>query len=76
MVFDADEFVSIKHGDGTLEGMISDAVAKGANGIVITWRIWIWRHRFMVTRASHRAVFDGRTADLEQRLGRKDAVQI
>lgn len=40
LVFDADEFLCIKHGDGTLDGMISDAREKGANGIVITWRIF------------------------------------
>lgn len=40
MVFDADEFVSIRHGDGTLDALIGSAVAKQANGIVITWRIF------------------------------------
>ena len=40
LVFDADEFLCIKHGDGTLDGMISDAEKQGANGIVITWRIY------------------------------------
>ncbi len=40
LVFDADEFLCIKHGDGTLDGMISEAEEKGANGIVITWRIF------------------------------------
>lgn len=40
MVFDADEFLSIRHGDGSLDGMISAAVAQGANGIVVTWRIF------------------------------------
>lgn len=40
MVFDADEFLSIRHGDGGLEGLLGDTVAKGANGIVITWRIF------------------------------------
>lgn len=40
MVFDADEFLSIRHGDGTLDGLIADAVAQGANGIVVTWRIF------------------------------------
>ncbi|MDH2326768.1 glycosyltransferase family 2 protein [Cereibacter sp. SYSU M97828] len=40
MVFDADEFLSIRHGDGTLDPMIADAKAQGANGIVITWRIF------------------------------------
>jgi hypothetical protein len=40
MVFDADEFLSIRHGDGTLDGLIGAAKAEGANGIVITWRIF------------------------------------
>ncbi len=40
MVFDADEFLCIRHGDGTLDGMITNAKAKGANGIVVTWRIF------------------------------------
>ena len=40
LVFDADEFLCIRHGDGTLDGMITDAETKGANGIVITWRIF------------------------------------
>ena len=40
LVFDADEFLCIKHGDGTLDGMIAEAEEKGANGIVITWRIF------------------------------------
>lgn len=38
LVFDADEFLCIKHGDGSLDGMIGEAEEKGANGIVITWR--------------------------------------
>ncbi|MEL6550235.1 MAG: glycosyltransferase family 2 protein [Pseudomonadota bacterium] len=40
LVFDADEFLCIKHGDGSLDGMISEAKALGANGIVVTWRIF------------------------------------
>jgi len=40
LVFDADEFLCIKHGDGTLDGMIAEAEEMGANGIVITWRIF------------------------------------
>lgn len=40
MVFDADEFLSIRHGDGRVDGMLAAAKAKGANGIVITWRIF------------------------------------
>ena len=40
MVFDADEFLSIRHGDGTLDDLISATRADGANGIVVTWRIF------------------------------------
>jgi hypothetical protein len=40
MVFDADEFVSIRHGDGTMDGLIAAAKAQEANGIVVTWRIF------------------------------------
>ena len=40
MVFDADEFLSIRFGDGTLDPMLDAAVAQGANGIVVTWRIF------------------------------------
>lgn len=40
LVFDADEFLAISHPSGTLDGMITDAVNRGANGIVITWRIF------------------------------------
>jgi methylase of polypeptide subunit release factors len=40
LVFDADEFLCIRHPSGTVEGMIDDATAQGANGIVITWRIY------------------------------------
>lgn len=40
LVFDADEFLAISHPSGHLEGMLDDAVALGANGIVITWRIF------------------------------------
>ncbi len=40
MVFDADEFLSIRHGDGTLDDLIASAKAQDANGIVITWRIF------------------------------------
>lgn len=40
MVFDADEFLSIRHGDGTLDGLIAAAEERGANGIVVTWRIF------------------------------------
>ncbi|WP_241523893.1 glycosyltransferase family 2 protein [Oceaniglobus indicus] len=40
MVFDADEFLSIRHGDGTLDDLLDGVVAAGANGIVITWRIF------------------------------------
>ena len=40
MVFDADEFLSIKHGDGTLDSLLAATKAQGANGIVVTWRIF------------------------------------
>lgn len=40
MVFDADEFLSIKYGDGTLDDLIAAARAQEANGIVVTWRIF------------------------------------
>ncbi|NPD15200.1 glycosyltransferase family 2 protein [Xinfangfangia sp. D13-10-4-6] len=40
MVFDADEFLSIRHGDGTLDDLIASAKERGANGVVITWRIF------------------------------------
>lgn len=40
MVFDADEFLSVNHPSGHLDGMLDDAVAVGANGIVVTWRIF------------------------------------
>ncbi len=40
LVFDADEFLAISHPSGNLEGMLDDAVAMDANGIVITWRIF------------------------------------
>ena len=40
MVFDADEFLSIRYGDGSLDDLIAATKAKNANGIVITWRIF------------------------------------
>lgn len=40
LVFDADEFLCIKYGDGTLNDMLDATVAQGANGVVITWRIF------------------------------------
>lgn len=40
MVFDADEFLSIRYGDGTLDDLITAAKAQNANGIVVTWRIF------------------------------------
>lgn len=40
MVFDADEFLSVNHPSGHLDGMLDDTVALGANGIVVTWRIF------------------------------------
>jgi hypothetical protein len=38
LLFDADEFLCIRHGDGSIDGMISSAKEVDANGIVITWR--------------------------------------
>lgn len=40
IVFDADEFLSIRYGDGTLDDLLNATKAQGANGIVITWRIF------------------------------------
>ncbi|MEM9967902.1 MAG: glycosyltransferase family 2 protein [Pseudomonadota bacterium] len=40
IVFDADEFLCINHPSGHLDGMLDDVVARGANGIVMTWRIF------------------------------------
>ncbi|WP_224824956.1 glycosyltransferase family 2 protein [Cognatishimia sp. MH4019] len=40
LVFDADEFLCIKHGDGSLDGLIDGIKAEGGNGMVITWRIF------------------------------------
>lgn len=40
MVFDADEFLSIRYGDGTLDDLIAATAGEGANGIVVTWRIF------------------------------------
>jgi hypothetical protein len=40
MVFDADEFLSIKYGDGTLDDLLDAAKAREANGIVVTWRVF------------------------------------
>ncbi len=40
LVFDADEFLCIRYGDGTLDTLLDAVKAQGANGIVITWRIF------------------------------------
>jgi len=40
MVFDADEFPAIRHGDGTLDALIAAVEERGGNGIVITWRVF------------------------------------
>ena len=40
MVFDADEFLCLKYGDGTLDDLIAAIKARGANGMVVTWRIF------------------------------------
>jgi hypothetical protein len=40
IVCDADEFLCIRHGDGSLGGLLDAVTAQGANGIVVTWRIF------------------------------------
>lgn len=40
LTFDADEFLCLRHGDGRLDGVIDAIKARGANGMVITWRIF------------------------------------
>ena len=40
MVFDADEFVSIRYDDGTLDSLLAATKAQNATGIVVTWRIF------------------------------------
>ncbi len=40
MVFDADEFLAIKYGDGHLDTLIAAVKDQGATGIVVTWRIF------------------------------------
>ena len=40
MVFDADEFLSIRYGDGTLDSLLAATKERDANGIVVTWRIF------------------------------------
>ena len=40
IVMDADEFLSIRHGDGTVDTLIAAAKEQDANGIVVTWRIF------------------------------------
>ncbi len=40
LVLDADEFLSIRLGDGTVEGLLDAANARGATGIVATWRLF------------------------------------
>lgn len=40
LLFDADEFLAIRHPSGHLDGVLDDVVTVGANGIVITWRIF------------------------------------
>lgn len=40
MVFDADEFLCLKQGDGTLDDMLTATKELGANGVVVTWRIF------------------------------------
>ena len=40
LLLDADEFLSIKYGDGTLDDLLDATTAQAANGIVITWRVF------------------------------------
>jgi len=40
LVFDADEFLCLNHPSGHLDGLLDDTVARGANGLIITWRIF------------------------------------
>ncbi len=40
LVFDADEFLCIRQGDGTMDGLISETKALGGTGVVITWRTY------------------------------------
>ncbi|MDG4648502.1 glycosyltransferase family 2 protein [Roseibacterium sp. SDUM158017] len=40
LLCDADEFLCINHPSGTLDGLLDAVVAEGANGIVLTWRIF------------------------------------
>ncbi|SES16721.1 Glycosyl transferase family 2 [Tranquillimonas rosea] len=40
MVFDADEFLCVHYGDGTLDDLLDAVTAEGANGLVVTWRIF------------------------------------
>ena len=40
LVLDADEFMSINHPSGTLDGLLDDLMAIDAHAMVITWRIF------------------------------------
>jgi len=40
LVLDADEFMTINHPSGTLDGLVGDLNAMGADAIVLTWRIF------------------------------------
>ncbi|TMV66743.1 glycosyltransferase family 2 protein, partial [Thioclava sp. BHET1] len=40
MVFDADEFLCLRHGDGHIDSLISAMKDRDANGMVVTWRIF------------------------------------
>jgi len=40
LVLDADEFLCITHPSGTLDGLVADLEAMGADAMVITWRIF------------------------------------
>ncbi|RVT85947.1 glycosyltransferase family 2 protein [Rhodobacteraceae bacterium CCMM004] len=61
MVFDADEFLSIRLGDGSLDGLLDAVVAAGGTGIVVTWRIFgssgivEWSRDFVTEQFLHAA---------------------
>jgi hypothetical protein len=40
LVLDADEFLCINHPSGTLDGLVADLNAMGAQAMVLTWRIF------------------------------------
>jgi hypothetical protein len=40
LILDADEFLAINHPSGTMDGLVADLAAIGAEAIVFTWRIF------------------------------------